>query len=345
MIESGSVDVDELGQDFGLCFNVTDHTTLLHVPSVFLKPLLADIDIWRTVAQHDTGEREYLDLLECRYLGIQVRLAIAQRKAGRAPYAGRASPPRCRSDGKQARSPGRSVPVGQVLSTDNPRARLFELGADTLSDAELIEALIQNGSAKARAAAWEIVDDAGLAGLLSATPADLQDLSITKAKAGVLLAAVELARRPAPRSQLPIRCCAAPRPGHEVHHRGRMEATMTRTQDLDIASRLQIIRGQLKALAALGEPYDHAAAQVWNSARVSFHGALKVQRLTLNDAPSTYRQTLTLGPRECMAEDYEDEKADLEAERRLDRQLCWDADDGGPGQDYASAYNDLCDPW
>ncbi len=98
----------------------------------------------------------------------------------------------------------------QLVSHDeHPRKRLLECGAQSLSDAELVEILLRNGSRGSRA--WELARElireyGGLVGLVNVDAAYLRRHDISEPKAAIVVAAFEIACRIAkakvPRSDL-----------------------------------------------------------------------------------------------------------------------------------------------
>lgn len=83
--------------------------------------------------------------------------------------------------------------------TDGPRERLVTLGAEALSDAELIALLLRTGSARRDAlslAAQLLREQGGIAGIAAAEGSELSSAAgIGPAKTASLLAALELGRR------------------------------------------------------------------------------------------------------------------------------------------------------
>jgi DNA repair protein RadC len=87
----------------------------------------------------------------------------------------------------------RDLPQGE-----RPRERLLEHGGRSLSDSELLAVLLRTGRRGASAlqlALDLLLENGGLAGLLTATPHSLRRNGIGPAKAAALLAAVEIGRR------------------------------------------------------------------------------------------------------------------------------------------------------
>ena len=96
----------------------------------------------------------------------------------------------------------------QLVSHDeHPRKRLLENGAQSLSDAELVEILLRNGSRGSRAGdlARELIREyGGLVGLMKVEPAHLQRHDVSEPKAAIVVAAFEIACRVA-KARVPSR--------------------------------------------------------------------------------------------------------------------------------------------
>lgn len=85
-----------------------------------------------------------------------------------------------------------------VTHDEHPRKRLLANGAQSLSDAELVEILLRNGSRGSRA--WELARElirefGGLVGLVNVEPAYLQRHDVSEPKAAIVVAAFEIACR------------------------------------------------------------------------------------------------------------------------------------------------------
>ena len=93
-----------------------------------------------------------------------------------------------------------SIPISQIPSWERPREKLQELGAEALSNAEILAVLLGSGSRShsALALAQELISslDKGLHQLEELTLVELMNFSgIGLAKAARILCALELARR------------------------------------------------------------------------------------------------------------------------------------------------------
>jgi DNA repair protein RadC len=87
----------------------------------------------------------------------------------------------------------RELPAGE-----RPRERLLEHGGRSLADSELLAVLLRTGRrgvSSLQMAMDLLLENGGLAGLLTATPHSLRRLGLGPAKAAALLAAVEIGRR------------------------------------------------------------------------------------------------------------------------------------------------------
>jgi DNA repair protein RadC len=101
----------------------------------------------------------------------------------------------------------RAVTLRELRPEERPRERLLELGASSLSDAELVAILLRTGHRGASAldlARSVLAESSGLAGLTTVEPARLRRHGLGEAKAAALVAAVELAARLA-RAEVPER--------------------------------------------------------------------------------------------------------------------------------------------
>ncbi len=91
------------------------------------------------------------------------------------------------------------LPIGAIPHHDRPRERLLRLGADALSDRELVAILIGSGRPGCSAldvAEKALVEFGGVSGLARARPEELRRLrGIGEARAAMLAAALALARR------------------------------------------------------------------------------------------------------------------------------------------------------
>jgi len=88
--------------------------------------------------------------------------------------------------------------IRELPEMERPRERLLEQGSGSLTDAELVAVLLRTGHVGSSVVevAMELLDEnGGLPGLLGATPQSLRRPGIGPAKAAVLLAALEVARR------------------------------------------------------------------------------------------------------------------------------------------------------
>ncbi len=94
-----------------------------------------------------------------------------------------------------------------VTYDEHPRKRLLECGAQSLSDAELVEILLRNGNRGSKA--WDLARElmreyGGLIGLVNVDPAYLRRHDVSEPKAAIVVAAFEIACR-VTRARMPLR--------------------------------------------------------------------------------------------------------------------------------------------
>jgi len=144
---------------------------------------------------------------------------------------------------------------------DAPRERLEELGAESLSDAELVALLLRTGSGRrpAREVAHALVERAGgLRGLARAAPAELRgERGVGAAKAATLAAAFELARRLASGRLRPGDAIRSPADVHRHFYPRLRDAPHERFLVVLLDGRHRVIRSVLTSVGTLTASLVH----------------------------------------------------------------------------------------
>jgi len=144
---------------------------------------------------------------------------------------------------------------------DRPRERLVRVGADALSDAELLSLVLRTGSRRrpALVAATALLQEAG--GLLGVARAAARELAvhpgIGPAKAASVAAALEIGRRVAARTLREGECVRGPADVHRAYHPRLRDALHERFLVILLDGRHRVLRDVLVSQGTLTASLVH----------------------------------------------------------------------------------------